>query len=175
MNNVIDYYQWWEVDAIRGDLDTHRGQFISVFENLSGDFNKATGVRNHNAFLGREIWFVGDKKWDKRGAVGTHHYEHIRHFPDWGAVAHFFADPPGDYVGYDWLGVDNIASAKSIYDYPLIPRTLFIFGEEQRGLSEEAKSYCDDLIYIPQFGSVRSLNVGTASGIVMYEYRRQHG
>jgi tRNA G18 (ribose-2'-O)-methylase SpoU len=45
-----------------------------------------------------------------------------------------------------------------------------IFGEEQRGLSPMALGMADDIVYIPQLGSVRSLNVGTASGIVMYDY-----
>ena len=33
-----------------------------------------------------------------------------------------------------------------------------------------ALGMADDVVYIPQLGSVRSLNVGTASGIVMYDY-----
>ena len=36
-------------------------------------------------------------------------------------------------------------------------------------------SVTDDVVYIPQWGSTRSLNVGVASGIMMYEYMRQHG
>ena len=39
--NVVDYYKEWELDAIKADLDTNRMPFISVFENLSGDFNLA--------------------------------------------------------------------------------------------------------------------------------------
>jgi tRNA G18 (ribose-2'-O)-methylase SpoU len=45
-----------------------------------------------------------------------------------------------------------------------------MFGEEQRGLSAEALLLADDIVYIPMRGSVRSFNVGTASGIAMYDY-----
>jgi tRNA (guanosine-2'-O-)-methyltransferase len=45
-----------------------------------------------------------------------------------------------------------------------------LFGEEGRGLSQEAIESADDIVYIPQLGSVRSLNLGTASGIAMYDY-----
>ena len=42
--NVIDYYKQWETDQIISDLDTQRLPFIIGFENISGDFNKASGV-----------------------------------------------------------------------------------------------------------------------------------
>ena len=45
-----------------------------------------------------------------------------------------------------------------------------LFGEEQRGLSKEALALADHVVYIPMWGSVRSLNVGTSSGIAMYDY-----
>jgi tRNA G18 (ribose-2'-O)-methylase SpoU len=46
---------------------------------------------------------------------------------------------------------------------------MFIFGEESKGLSDEILDLCEDYVYIPMIGSVRSLNVGTASGILMAE------
>jgi tRNA G18 (ribose-2'-O)-methylase SpoU len=57
----------------------------------------------------------------------------------------------------------------SLYDYKIQPNTLFIFGEESKGLSDEMLDLCDDYVFIPMVGSVRSLNVGTASGILMSE------
>jgi tRNA G18 (ribose-2'-O)-methylase SpoU len=45
-----------------------------------------------------------------------------------------------------------------------------VFGQEQIGIDKEVLEVCHDLIYIEQYGSVRSLNVGTASGIAMYDY-----
>ena len=57
----------------------------------------------------------------------------------------------------------------SLFDYKIQPNTLFLFGEESKGLSDEVLDLCDDFVFIPMIGSVRSLNVGTASGILMSE------
>jgi tRNA G18 (ribose-2'-O)-methylase SpoU len=45
--------------------------------------------------------------------------------------------------------------------------TLLLIGEEGIGITPETLELCDKFVYIPQFGSVRSLNAGVASGIVM--------
>ena len=45
---------------------------------------------------------------------------------------------------------------------------LLIFGEEGKGLTDEMLDLADDIVMIEQFGSVRSLNAGTSSGIAMY-------
>jgi tRNA G18 (ribose-2'-O)-methylase SpoU len=43
-----------------------------------------------------------------------------------------------------------------------------------QGLSKEMIEYCDKIVAIEQFGSTRSINVGAAAAIVMYEWIRQH-
>ena len=68
------------------------------------------------------------------------------------------------------MAIDNVPGAIPITSYQWDPETFMIFGEERRGLSPMALGMADDIVYIPQLGSVRSLNVGTASGIVMYDY-----
>jgi 23S rRNA (guanosine2251-2'-O)-methyltransferase len=49
-------------------------------------------------------------------------------------------------------------------------KPLFIFGEEQKGLSDYILSNSDRIVTISGRGTVRSLNVGTASGIVLSTY-----
>ena len=48
---------------------------------------------------------------------------------------------------------------------------IFIFGEESKGLSNTILDRANVILTIPNYGSVRSLNVGTTSGIVMGLYR----
>lgn len=164
--NIIDYYKEWETDQIKADLDTKRLPFIAGFENLSGDFNKATGIRNANAFMAKECWIIGARKWDKRGAVGTQHYNHLKYAPN---LDNIYLHEP-NVRDAKWVAIDNVPGATPITSYEWSPNTFMIFGEEQRGLSPMALGMADDIVYIPQLGSVRSLNVGTASGIVMYDY-----
>ena len=48
-------------------------------------------------------------------------------------------------------------------------------GSEGRGLGAGASKECEVLVSLPQLGSVRSLNVSVAAGIVLYEAVRQRG
>ena len=52
-------------------------------------------------------------------------------------------------------------------------KTTLVFGSEGNGLSEEMLEAVDDVREIESFGSTRSVNVGVAAGIAMYEWVRQ--
>ncbi len=183
--NVTDYYKNMSDEAIRADLDTHRSDVISIMQNLTHDFNKATAVRNSNAFAGRKLIFMnpvnesfpdrkeGSKKWDRRGSVGTYNFEHIEHHrvTDYQAVSdQLHAE------GYTIYAVDNIASyhPQSLFEVTFPAKSAFVFGEEQIGLADDLIQAADAMIYIPQAGSVRSLNVSVAHGIIMAFYASQH-
>lgn len=47
------------------------------------------------------------------------------------------------------------------------------FGNEKLGISETAVNRCEMCVAIPMFGMIESLNLGTSSGIVLYEVARQ--
>jgi 23S rRNA (guanosine2251-2'-O)-methyltransferase len=51
--------------------------------------------------------------------------------------------------------------------------TAWVLGAEGEGLRRLTRETCDQLVRIPMFGSVESLNVSVASGICLYETRRQ--
>lgn len=167
--NVVDEYKYMMIDEIKSNLYTKRADFTSVFLNLTHDFNKSVGVRNHNAFAGKDIWFVGKKQWDKRGAVGTYHYEDIHYADSWET---FLLNKPSGPI----ICVDNIEDYrhKHLGSFNLPRDSIFVYGEEKVGIPQEILDSADYTLSIPQFGSVRSLNVSVASGIIMYEYRRQH-
>jgi tRNA G18 (ribose-2'-O)-methylase SpoU len=163
--NVINHYHYWETDAIRADLDLNRQAFAILCENYANDFNIGTIIRNANAFLAKEVVLSGRHRWDKRGAVGTYHYEHLRNVT-------LSEDVIREYKEQDYriVAIDNLEGAQSVYDYTWNPKSLIILGQEQIGVSPTALAAADDVVYIPQLGSVRSLNVGVASGIIMSNY-----
>ncbi len=170
--NVTDFYKRWETEAIRADLDTNRIPMVNICMNLTGEFNKSSVIRANNAFLGKEVWLVGKRKFDKRGSVGAHLYEHVKHAENWEELfEHLIAE------GYTIFPVDNIESGdpKPLYAVDFPEKSAFLYGEEMLGLSAEAIAACNgEMVYIPQYGSVRSINVAQAAAVVMYEYSRQH-
>lgn len=65
------------------------------------------------------------------------------------------------------------AGARTIYDLDLTQRTAFVFGNEHRGVSDEAARRADECVRIPMFGMIESLNVSVAAGVCLYEALRQ--
>lgn len=55
------------------------------------------------------------------------------------------------------------------YDGPIA----LVMGAEDTGVSIENLRICDEMIRIPQFGSIGSLNVSVASSVIIYEIVRQ--
>ena len=58
-------------------------------------------------------------------------------------------------------------------DYTTYTRLAIWFGNESRGISDLAVERSEMCVSIPMFGMVESLNVGTTSGIVLYEVTKQ--
>ena len=163
--NVVDLYKYWKVDAIKADLDKKRHNFSVLITNHFNDFNIGAVIRNSNAFLAKEIFVLGRKKFDPRGAVGTHHYENLKYIDNVELL-----DPSSLYIGFDDLpGSEAVEN----FDWPKDRHVVMCFGQESVGLTQDVISKCEKILYIKQYGSVRSLNVGCASSIAMFSYCQQ--
>ena len=139
--------------------------------NIGGDFNLSTMVRNANFFGFRSVHYVGKKKWDKRGSVGTHHYTPMYHHKD---EPSFISQLSGRTVIAIENNIPNYSHKTHNlfhYEFNNVVEPIFLFGEENRGLSDFILDKSNIILTIPNYGSVRSLNVGTTSGIVMGIYR----
>lgn len=169
--NVLDVYRYWSVEAIVADLDTRRHPFHVAIENWEHDRNIGTVVRTANAFLAAEVHIVGKRKWNRRGAMMTDVYQHVRHHEsiesllDWSA-AHDDGPLPV-------IGVDNLPGSVPIESTELPQRCLLLFGQEGPGLSAAAHAAADQVCSIAQFGSTRSINAGVAAGIAMHAWVRR--
>lgn len=170
--NVQERFLNMEVAQVREALAHGRSDLVNICMNLTSDFNKGSVIRASNAFLCRETIIVGRRKMDRRGTVGSHHFELVKHADTLEEVVAYLHGE-----GYSVYAVDNTPalSPKSVYTVELPLKSAFVYGEEQRGLSQEEASLCDGALYIPQRGAVRSLNVSQAAAVMMSEYTRQHG
>jgi len=167
--NVVDRYRYWRREAIVEDLDTRRHDFHVAIENWQHDMNIGTVVRNANAFLAREVHVIGRRRWNRRGAMVTDRYQHVRHH-----------DTIGEFVAWAHhhrlvvVGIDNVPGARPLESAKLPRACALLFGQEGPGLSAAAHEACDQVFSIAQFGSTRSINAGVASGIAMHAWIRTH-
>ena len=167
--NVVDRYRYWTLEAIVADLDRRRHPFHVAIENFGHDLNIGTVVRTANAFLAAEVHIVGRRRWNKRGAMITDRYQHLRHHADVAGLLTYAQE-----CGLAVVGVDNGPGARRIETVNLPERCVLLFGQEGPGLSEEARAGAMMTVSIAQFGSTRSINAGVAAGIAMHAWIRQH-
>jgi tRNA G18 (ribose-2'-O)-methylase SpoU len=126
-------------------------------------------VRNANAFLAAEVHIVGRRRWNRRGAMVTDRYQHVRHH-----------DTVDEFCGYaraaglTVVGIDNLPGSRPLESTTLPRRCALLFGQEGPGLSDSARDGCDLLFSIAQYGSTRSINAGVASGIAMHAWIRAY-
>jgi tRNA G18 (ribose-2'-O)-methylase SpoU len=167
--NVADRYRYWTVEAIKADLDTTRHDFAVAIENWRHDLNIGTVVRTANAFQAREVIIVGRRRWNRRGAMVTDRYLHLRHLDTPAELAAYAAEH-----GYTLVAVDNLPGAVPLETTTLPRHALLLFGQEGTGLSDAARAAAATTVSISQFGSTRSINAGVAAGIAMHTWIRQH-
>ncbi|TCJ21932.1 TrmH family RNA methyltransferase [Nocardioides jejuensis] len=169
--NVVDRYRYWTLEAIRADLDTRRHGFHVAIENWQHDFNIGTIVRSANAFLAAEVHIVGRKRWNRRGAMVTDRYQHIRHHETASDLADYLHALPEPVR---LLGIDNLPGSSHLETMDLPRNVCFLFGQEGPGLSPGAREVCDGTFSIAQFGSTRSINASAAAAIAMHSWIRTY-
>ena len=167
--NVIDKYRYWKMEAIVADLDSRRHEFHVAIENWQHDLNIGSIVRNANAFLAKEVHIIGNKRWNRRGAMVTDRYQHIRHHE---TVEEFIKWAKSENLPI--IAIDNVPGCQKIEEYRLPKACVFLFGQEGPGLSEDAIKASDVVLEITQFGSTRSINASAAAAITMHAWVQQH-
>jgi tRNA G18 (ribose-2'-O)-methylase SpoU len=167
--NVVDRYRYWRRDAIVADLDQRRHGFHIAIENWEHDFNIGSVVRTANAFLAAEVHIVGKRRWNRRGAMVTDRYQHVRHHADVDDLVAWAAE-----ASIPLLGVDNLPGSVGIETFTMPRECVMVFGQEGPGLSDAARAASVATVSIAQYGSTRSINAGAAAAIAMHTWVRQH-
>lgn len=167
--NVIDPYRYWTMAAIVADLDEKRHPFHVAIENWQHDMNIGSIVRSANAFGAAEVHIIGKRRWNRRGAMVTDRYQHVRHHEDVAAFAAW-----ADAAGLPILAIDNVDGSVPVDRSDLPERCVLLFGQEGPGLSPEALAAASGVVEITQYGSTRSINASAAAAVVMYEWCRRY-
>ncbi len=167
--NVLDQYRYWTMEAIVAELDSRRHKFHVAIENWQHDLNIGSIVRTANAFLAAEVHIIGNRRWNRRGAMVTDRYQHVRHHP---TVEEFLAWAKSENLPI--IAIDNVPGCKKIEEYELPESCVLLFGQEGPGLSEPAIEASTVVLEISQFGSTRSINASAAAAIAMHCWIKSH-
>lgn len=165
--NVADKYRYWTVEAIKADLDRSRVGLHVAIENWQHDLNIGTIVRTANAFNVAAVHIIGRRHWNRRGAMVTDRYLEIFQHP---TVADFVAAVGDRHI----IAVDNQPGALPLAMTTLPEYAVLVFGGEGPGLSPEMVAASEQMVMIEQLGSTRSVNVGVAAGILMYDWLKRY-
>ena len=159
---------------------------IAVIENPQDMKNIGTVIRNVNA-LGVEKSYVIDPKhalpdhWEKMregacvfsASVSAVKWSFVKRFDSTkDCIEHLRKNRFVSIVTSSHLkGNKNVILHEG--DFTKYPKLAVWFGNESKGISDLAIKNSNLCINIPMFGMIESLNLGTTSGIVLYEITKQ--
>lgn len=172
--NVVDKYRYWKIEEIVKDLDSRRHPFHVAIENWQHDLNIGSIVRNANAFLASSVQIVGNKRWNKRGAMVTDRYQHVEHRPDIQSLIEWSKTAGTNGQALPIIAIDNTPGCKQLEKTKLPKECILLFGQEGPGLSQQALDASEMVLEITQFGSTRSINASAAAAIAMHSWVMQH-
>lgn len=72
------------------------------------------------------------------------------------------------------IAVELTTTSTDIYETELPLECAMMIGNERDGIPEELLAVCDSAVHIPMYGVNGSMNVATALGISIYEWRRRN-
>ncbi|MBR6505337.1 TrmH family RNA methyltransferase [Candidatus Saccharibacteria bacterium] len=165
--NLIDELKGLTNEQVFDTLNQKRNSLEIAIENVEHDFNIGSIVRTANSFNVSKVHIIGKKKYNRRGAMCTDKYLKIVHHP----TLEDFLKTQKDR---ELIAIENnTPRAKPLHEKQFTDNTTLIFGSENSGITDELLKASTDVRYIESFGSTRSVNVGAAAAIAMYEWTRQ--
>ena len=176
--------------SVRQRADEIKGyrckNLIAVIENPRDIKNIGTIIRNVNALGVEKAYIVDPRKalpddWQEmretrslsRTSVSAIKWSFVKRFDSTEAcIEHLERNRFVSIVTSPHRkGIKNVVLDEA--DYTTYTKLAVWFGNEARGISDLAVEYSDMCVSIPMFGMIESLNLGTTSGIVLYEVTKQ--
>lgn len=163
--NVVDKYKTMKLEYIIEDLESQRQPLHVAVENWEKDINLGTITRSANAYNVSGFHIVGEKRFNRRGAMATYRYISMHHHETVQDLRNFCDE--NDLI---LVGIDCIPESSPIEGVKLPENCMLLMGNEGIGLTEEAVKLCDVIYEITMYGSTRSLNSSVAAGIAMFHW-----
>lgn len=178
MLNVQDVYQSLEVSEIQEIQRQKLLPYSIALFNVDYDINISTIIRSACTFGAERVLIFGKRRFDLRGCVGSQNYIDIikcdglnadgsidfDHFYD--IMDDMLLTPVYIETG-EWNSIDTFNP--SDYQHG---NACLVFGNEKQGIPPSLLNR-NNTLCIPQVGVMRSLNVGIAASIAMYEVSKK--
>jgi tRNA (cytidine/uridine-2'-O-)-methyltransferase len=134
----------------------------------TGNIARLCGATGTFLHLVGKLGFSTEDRYLKRAGLDYWSEVEIDYWPDLAALQK--ANPLGRFV------YTSKKAAKSYLTLNFEPGDFIVFGKETKGLPDQLIEENPELsVRIPIIGRVRSLNLSTSAGIVLYEALRQTG
>lgn len=161
--NLIDRLKGWSDDVIRADVADRAHEFSVLLINTKYDINIGATVRSANGLGAQKVYIYGARKFNRVPAMGTYHYTPVQHINSYEELLDL-------KWNYHFVALELTDKAQSIHEYQWKKNTLMILGNESEGIPEEILRLADDVVMIPLYGSVRSINLTCAASIAMNDF-----
>lgn len=168
-HNVIAKFKGMTATEIKQNIK--RFPFSVATFNVRYGVNLGSIMRACNVFAAKELIVIGDKHWDRRASIGVQNYETIVYLETFEQFLEYASNNKLNLVGVDYIEGESV-SIRSITKYD--DNTVFIMGSERTGLSQEVIEKCSKIIHIQQYGSIPSLNVAQATGIILNDWHEKY-
>ncbi len=148
-------------------------EFVTILHTLKSPHHVGLIVRSHGAFGGNEVIFTGHAlPWQfKKGSQAF-----SRQLEKQATILHI-AEPEHCLAWcrtfqYVPIALEIASPPHYLPQVVWPPRVALIVGNEASGLDPTFLAHCDQVVTIPQFGPVGSLNVAISASLALYELHR---
>ncbi len=162
------------VSRLQAALRRRQPDVTVVLENVHDVYNISAVLRTCDAVGVATVHLVhtvDDRpvgRFSRRVAAGTAKWVDVER---WTSVDDCYAHLR--QRGLTILATDFTDTALSIYESDFTGPVAFVFGNEMRGLTDEAIAQADREVFLPMKGMVQSLNISVSCAVTLYELQRQ--
>jgi tRNA (guanosine-2'-O-)-methyltransferase len=160
----------------RSTIAKRQSDLTVVLENVNDPHNIGAVMRSCDAVGISEIYIVytDENRNRSRKYIGNNSASGAKKW----VKAHFYNDLESCFGDvrkkYDKIyGTHLDSDSVSLFELNMNEAVALVFGNEQRGISENALKYLDGNFIIPQHGMVQSLNISVACAVTLFEASRQ--
>jgi tRNA G18 (ribose-2'-O)-methylase SpoU len=153
-------------EAIRAELAPLRNDLSIAVCRAKNPFNVGAIIRVAHSFLVREIFLIGTEPYYEKASMGMQKYETIVECPD---EEDFLRKTEGRTL----VGLERDRARTTLWEVPMPPNLVFLFGSENDGLPPSLLDRCDEVVAIPMYGINHSFPVSIAAGMTLCEWARR--